>query len=87
MSQRDVEKIIGRLVTDEEFRRLFRADREQTIQGEVERGTDLTQSEVAALLATDVSALDRVAESLDPRLQKASLRCGCPPASAERRKP
>ncbi len=86
MSQRNVEMIIGRLVTDEEFRRLFRTDRERTIQEEVERGTELTRSEVAALVSTDVSVLDRVAETLDPRLQKASLRCGCHPFSFRRRK-
>lgn len=86
MSQKNVELIIGKLATDEEFRRLFHADRERTIQGEVERGTDLTRSEVAALVATDVSVFDRVAETLDPRLQKASLRSGCCGSPVDRRK-
>ena len=86
MSQKNVELIIGKLATDEEFRRLFQADRERVIQGEMERGTELTRSEVAALLATDISVFDRVAETLDPRLQKASLRAGTHPTSFDRRK-
>jgi hypothetical protein len=86
MSQKNVELIIGKLATDEEFRRLFQTDRERVIQGEMERGTELTRSEVAALFATDISVFDRVAETLDPRLQKASLKSGTSPTSLERRK-
>jgi len=86
MSHRNVEMIIGRLATDEEFRRLFQTDRERMIRGEMERGTDLTRSEVAALVATDVSVFDRVAETLDPRLQKASLRSGSCWSPIDRRK-
>lgn len=86
MSQRNVESIIGRLATDEEFRRLFNTDRERTIQAEMERGTDLTRSEIAALVATDVSVFDRVAEALDPRLQKASLKSGSIPLPGCRRR-
>jgi hypothetical protein len=78
MSQRNVEMIIGKLATDEEFRRFFQADRERTIREEVERGTELTRSEISALVAMDVRLFERVAESLDPRIQKASLKSGVP---------
>lgn len=74
MSHRNVEMIIGRLATDEEFRRLFRTDRERTIREEMDRGTELTRSEISALVSTDVHVFERVAEGLDPRLQKASLK-------------
>jgi hypothetical protein len=80
MSQKNVELIIGKLATDEEFRLLFRADPDRTVKELVERGTELTRSEVAALVATDTRAFEKVAESLDPRLQKASLRTGSLPA-------
>jgi len=79
MSQKNVELIIGRLATDEEFRRRFQEDRDRTIQEEIERGTELTKSEACALAAVDAGVFDRVADALDPRLQKASLKsafCG-----------
>jgi hypothetical protein len=76
MSQRNVELIIGKLATDEEFRRLFQDDRDGTIRQEVERGSELTKSEIAALVSMDAGVFDRVAEALDPRIQKASLRSG-----------
>jgi hypothetical protein len=76
MSQKNVEIIIGKLVTDEDFRRLFQADPDRTLRELTERGTELTRSEVAALVATDARVFDRVAEALDPRLQKASLKTG-----------
>jgi hypothetical protein len=85
MSQKNIELFIGRLATDEEFRRHFQADPGLAIQESIERGADLTRSEVAALVATDVSAFDRVAETLDPRLQKASLRSGTHPSPFDRR--
>lgn len=74
MAQRDVEGVIGRLATDEEFRRRFLADPASTLGGLVEQGVGLSRAEVAALMATDPELWDRVAETLDPRLQKASLK-------------
>lgn len=74
MAQRDVESVIGRLATDEEFRRRFVADPASTLKTLVEQGVGLSRAETAALMATDTGLWDRVAETLDPRLQKASLR-------------
>ena len=76
MSQKNVEIIVGKLATDEDFRRLFQSDPDRTVRELMDRGTELTHSEVAALLSTDARVFDRVAESLDPRLQKASLKTG-----------
>jgi len=76
MSQKNVEIIVGKLATDEDFRCQFGSDPSRTVRELIERGTELTPSEVAALLSTDARVFDRVAEALDPRLQKASLRTG-----------
>lgn len=74
MSQRDVEHLIGRLITDEEFRHEFAMDPRRTLRDLVEHGVGLTAAEVAALVATDRTVWQQAARALDPRLQKASLR-------------
>lgn len=76
MSQKNVEIIVGKLATDEDFRRQFRSDPDRTVRELVDRGIELTPSELAALVSTDARAFDRIAEALDPRLQKASLKTG-----------
>ena len=78
MSQASVERIVGRLVTDEDFRRDFRGDPERVVRGLCDRGIELTRAEVAALVTLDPRTLDRFADDLDPRLQKASLRAPVP---------
>ncbi len=74
MTQRSIEMVIGRLVTDEEFRQTFLDDPHQALGDLLERGTHLTQAEISALIATDSSLWSRVADEVDPRLQKASLK-------------
>jgi hypothetical protein len=74
MSQANVERIVGRLVTDEDFRRSFHEDPARLVSGLVDRGLELTRAELAALVTLDPLTFDRFADSLDPRLQKASLR-------------
>ena len=73
MSQRNVEAVIGRLVTDEAFRAMFLRDPAATLTQVVERGYDLTSLEIAALTATNPGLWSRAAEQIDPRLQKVSL--------------
>ena len=72
--QRSIEMVIGRLVTDEEFRDTFQRDPQMALGELLARGTHLTHGEVAALIATDPALWDRVAEQIDPRLQKANLK-------------
>lgn len=72
--QRCVESLIGRLVTDEEFRRLFVADPEQVLASAHDCGWSFSAGEMAALVATDRTIWEKVADQIDPRLQKASLR-------------
>ena len=74
MAQRIVETLIGRLITDEQFRTDFLSAPEQTLLGLSERGLDLSRTEIAALLRTDPALWARVAAHVDPRLQKASFK-------------
>lgn len=74
MSQRSVEQVIGRLATDEEFRRRFEANREAVIEELIAGGLPLTPVEQKALRDLDFSACRRFAGCIDPRLQKMSLR-------------
>jgi hypothetical protein len=72
--QRSIEILIGRLVTDEDFRAAFRRDPRAALNNASVWGLELSAGEVAALLDTDHTLWDRVARELDARLQKASLR-------------
>jgi len=79
MSHRNVQLVIGRLVTDEELRERFVRAPHETLAELSERGWDLTPGEIGALLETDVHLWDRVAMHLPSRLQRCSLRAD-PPA-------
>jgi predicted DNA-binding protein (UPF0278 family) len=72
--QRSVEVLIGRLITDEDFRSAFRRDPRGTLRAATEWGLELTASELQALVAADHGMWDRFAEEIDGRLQKASLK-------------
>jgi hypothetical protein len=74
MSQRSVELAIGRLATDEGFRRLFETSREAALEELIASGLPLTPVERRALLDLDVAACKRFAGCVDPRLQKISVR-------------
>jgi hypothetical protein len=71
MSQPNVERVIGQLVTDEGFRRRFEKDPQATIQLVVsEGGLDLTPGERRALAGLDAGLLARFSSAIDPRLQR-----------------
>ncbi len=74
LSQRIVELLIGRLITDEQFRAEFLADPHGILASLCDHGFDLSSTEIAALVNTDRSLWARAADALDPRLQKASLK-------------
>ena len=69
-----VEVLIGRLITDEQFRDEFLTDPERVLAALVDRGLDLSRTEMAAFLSTDREIWARVADAIDPRLQKVSLK-------------
>ena len=74
LAQRIIEMLIGRLITDEQFREDFLQDPENTLLSLCDRGLDLSRTEIAALIGTDPALWSRTADALDPRLQKASLK-------------
>lgn len=70
MSQRNVEHVIGRLVTDERFRRSFAADPRAVLAELVARGVELNRCELRALVTIDRAMAARFADALDPCIQK-----------------
>jgi hypothetical protein len=74
MSQRTVERVVGRLITDEEFRVQFTRRPQQTLAALVEQGWELTAIEVDALVQTDTKLWSDSARRINPRLQRSSLK-------------
>jgi hypothetical protein len=72
--QRSIEVLIGRLITDEEFRKAFVKDPHGALAAADDWGLQLSHHEIAALVATERTLWGQVADRIDPRLQKASLR-------------
>lgn len=73
MTQANVERVIGRLVTDERFRRRFTTDRQQLIDELLAQGIALNACERRALAALDGRRLHGFAEAIHPCIQKAEL--------------
>jgi len=74
MSHRNLEIVIGKLVTDEALRWEFKRRPASALLRLADHGFGLTHSEVDAILGLDMAALERFVATLDERLQKASLR-------------
>ncbi len=70
MSQRNVELVLGKLATDEDFRRRFAASPRAALAEAAAAGLDLTPVEQRALLELEMDACESFAACLDPRLQK-----------------
>lgn len=73
MSQQSVELIIGRLATNPGLRRSFTLQPEVAIREFIAEGHQLTPVEIQALLVIDLEALQRLADRMDPRIQRATL--------------
>jgi putative modified peptide len=73
MSQRNVERLIGRLLTDEDFRDQFQVSPAQALARLVEGGWELTHTEREALANVDREFVDALAHRMDPRIRKVSL--------------
>jgi hypothetical protein len=69
---KNVEILLGRLVTDGVLRARF-AEGPATFLAELTPTLELTAVERQALAATDLQALAALADTLDPRLQRAPL--------------
>lgn len=73
MSQRAVEHCIGRLITDNQFRRLARASLSQACQ---QLGLELTPLEMDLLSRLDLNSFSRLSCNLDPGLQRTGSHLG-----------
>jgi hypothetical protein len=76
MSQSNVERVIGQLVTDEAFRRQFEKEPRAAIQLVWESGLELTPYERQALACLDPDLLAHFSNAIDPRLQRIDPRGG-----------
>jgi len=73
VSHRSVELIIGRLATDEGFRRRFQADPVAALDDLRRGGWELTGVEVEALRVIDLGAIQALAAQIDARLVKVEI--------------
>ena len=74
MSQKTVQLIIGRLVTDEDYRGRFLDDSRAFLLALREQGLELTEREIDALVRTDAALWPEAAGRVHPDLQRSSLR-------------
>jgi hypothetical protein len=74
MSQRTIERVIGRLLTDEELRHEFTRSPRRALADLIEQGWDLSRLEVDAMLATEIGLWSEAASRIDSRLQRCSLK-------------
>lgn len=74
MSQRNVELLIGRLMTDGEMRRHFTQKPGGAIEDFCRQGWELSQGEIDALAATDAKMWSELASRIPSRLQRCSLK-------------
>ena len=70
MSHKGVETVIGKLVTDECFRRRFFTDPAAALDGLRRWGCEVTAVEREALSTIDARAIHALAQVIDTRLQK-----------------
>ena len=73
MSQRNVQLIVGRLVTDEDFRLRFLDDPRGVLTQLVDQGFHLTSGELEALVRTDRTMWADAAIRIDAHLQQCRL--------------
>jgi hypothetical protein len=76
MAQKNVQLIIGRILTDEEFRSDFLERPIATLASWCDLGFELTSIEVDALARTDTRLWESGAEWIDPRIQRCRFNVG-----------
>jgi DNA-binding NarL/FixJ family response regulator len=76
MSQWGVQIVIGKLITDEGFRTRFEERSGDCLANLCERGIDLNDSEIAALVEADPRLWSRMATRIDRRLRQVSASDG-----------
>jgi DNA-binding NarL/FixJ family response regulator len=73
MSQWGVQLVIGKLLTDEDFRGVFEERGGDCLAALCERGIDLNEAEVAALVEADPRLWSRMATRIDRRLRNVGV--------------
>jgi DNA-binding NarL/FixJ family response regulator len=73
MSLWGVQLVIGKLITDEDFRRGFAERGADCLASLCERGIDLNETEIAALVEADPRLWSGMATRIDRRLRKAGM--------------
>src|SRR5262245_18100490 len=74
MSQKTVQLVLGRLLTDEELRSHFVDRPLDTLLDLKEQGFELTRDEINAIVESDPQIWPSMATRIHPRLQRCSLR-------------
>ncbi len=74
MSQKTTQLVIGWLLTDEDLRLRFRERPSETLVELRDRGYELTDDEIDALVRSDPDVWPSLARRIHPRLQRCSLR-------------
>jgi hypothetical protein len=72
MSQRDVEKLLGKMLTDDLFRQSFFPVGRHSFELAAAHGLELTAVERSALSSLRSRAFECLARSLDPRISRSS---------------
>jgi hypothetical protein len=73
MSLKTIQLIVGRLVTDEEYRLNFLSDPVGTLTRLRDQGVELTSAEIEGLIRTDPTLWSDAAARIDSHLQRSSL--------------
>jgi hypothetical protein len=73
MSQRSVEKLLGRILTDDDFRGAFFPVRAESFDIAAAHGFDLTPIERSALSSLRRRTFECIAVGLDPRISRSSV--------------
>ena len=74
MTQRNVEWLLGRLMTAEDLRSAFIAHPAETLDELSRQGWDLTPTEREALLSKDPATWRELAQQIPARLKRCSLK-------------
>ena len=74
MAQKTVQLVIGRILTDEEFRATFLERPTDTLISLRDQGYALTNDEIAALVRTDARLWRRGSKWVDAELQRCRLK-------------
>jgi len=74
MSHRNVEILIGRLLTDEDLRRRFTREPAATLDEYCQQGWELSRSEIDAILSGEATMWGEMARRIPSKLKRCSLR-------------